>query len=203
MPDVEGSGIAGPEHGPGDVRGVRSTTRSQRRRASTSPRPGASQPYSSIPSSHPTSIVVGVGAIVTWEGRILLVQRGHPPMEGAWSIPGGRVEIDETLPQAVHREILEECALDVTVGDVAIILDRITRAADGSVVSHYLIIDFWATAAHDQVRARSDARDIGWFTLDQIRQLPTTTNLVQYLEEALRRRATGLPGCLVVSDWGG
>lgn len=119
-------------------------------------------------------------------------------MEGAWSIPGGRVEFDETLPQAVCRELLEECALEVTVGDVAIILDRITRGSDGSIISHYLIVDFWASAAHDQVRACSDARDVGWFTLDQIRQLPTTTNLAWYLEEALRRRNTG--GCLVVSD---
>src|SRR5579884_327193 len=158
-----------------------------------------------IPKPHdpPRSIVVGVGAIVTRDDHILLVQRGHPPMEGAWSIPGGRVEMDETLPQAVYRELLEECALEVTVGDVAIILDRITRGLDGRVISHYLIVDFWATAAHDQVRACSDARDVGWFTLDQIRQLPTTTNLTWYLEEALRRRSAGLPGCLVVSDWGG
>jgi 8-oxo-dGTP diphosphatase len=146
------------------------------------------------------NIVVGVGAIVTRGDRILLARRGHPPMQGAWSIPGGRVEIDETLPQALRREIQEECTLDVTVGDVAIILDRITRGPDGAVVSHYLIIDFWATATHDQARACSDASEVGWFTLEQIRQLPTTTNLAKYLEEALQRRAQGVPGCLVVSD---
>lgn len=145
-------------------------------------------------------IVVGVGAIVCRDDRILLVRRGHPPMAGAWSIPGGRVEIDETLPQAVRRELLEECALEVTVGEVAIILDRISRDATGRVGSHYLIIDFWATATTGQVRACSDAAEVGWFTLDQIRQLPTTTNLARYLAEALRRRAAGVPGCLVVDD---
>ena len=147
-----------------------------------------------------SAIVVGVGAIVTSGERILLARRGHPPMEGAWSIPGGRVEIGETLPQAVRREILEECTLDVTVGDVAIILDRITRGPDGAVLSHYLIVDFWATASHERARASSDASDVGWFTLEEIRRLPTTTNLARYLKEAIDRRAAGVPGCLVVSD---
>jgi ADP-ribose pyrophosphatase YjhB (NUDIX family) len=147
-----------------------------------------------------SGIVVGVGAIVTSGERILLARRGHPPMEGAWSIPGGRVEIGETLPQAVRREIQEECTLDVTVGDVAIILDRITRGSDGAIVSHYLIVDFWATASNERAQAGSDASDVGWFTLDEIRQLLTTTNLALYLEEAIDRRAAGMPGCLVVSD---
>ncbi|MGH2457728.1 MAG: NUDIX hydrolase [Chloroflexota bacterium] len=148
----------------------------------------------------PVRIVVGVGAIVTRGERVLLARRGHAPAEGAWSIPGGRVELGETLPEALRREIQEECCLDVTVGDVAIVLDRITRRPDGALVSHYLIVDFWATAASGQARASSDAAAVGWFTLDEIRQLPTTTNLASYLEEALRRRADGTPGCLIVND---
>jgi ADP-ribose pyrophosphatase YjhB (NUDIX family) len=149
-------------------------------------------------------IVVAVGAIVTDGERILLIQRGHPPAEGRWSIPGGRVEPGETLSQAVCREIQEECGLDVAVGDVAIILDRISRDPNGGVRSHYLILDFWAYPtsgrAPPNVRASSDAADAGWFTLDEARQLATTTNLVDYLEQALRRRAAGIPGCLVVGD---
>ena len=147
------------------------------------------------------TIVVGVGAIITSGDRVLLIRRGHPPSEGAWSIPGGRVEIDETLPAAVRREIQEECCLDVTVGDVAIILDRITRGPDNAVASHYLIVDFWATTtANAQPRAATDASAVGWFTLDQMRELSTTPNLASYLEEAMRRRALGAPGCLVVHD---
>lgn len=148
----------------------------------------------------PSRIVVGVGAIITRGDRVLLARRGHPPAEGAWSIPGGRVEIGEILTEALRREIQEECCLDVTVGDVAILLDRITRQTDGTLVSHYLIIDFWATATSEDARASSDASAIGWFTLDEVRQLPTTTNLAGYLEEALRRRAAGTPGCLIVND---
>ena len=150
------------------------------------------------------TIVVAVGALVTNAEKILLVQRGHPPSQGSWSIPGGRVELGETLPQALRREILEECGLQVAVGDLAIALTRITRNADGSVRSHYVIFDFWAAPASGQVPAvlvaSSDASDIGWFTLDQTRQLATTSNLVDYLAESLRRRKERIPGCLVVGD---
>jgi 8-oxo-dGTP diphosphatase len=150
------------------------------------------------------TIVLAVGAIVTDDERILLVQRGHPPSQGSWSIPGGRVELGETLPQALRREILEECGLEIAVGDPAIALTRITRNTDGSVRSHYVIFDFWATPASGPaptvLRASSDASDIGWFTLDQTRRLPTTSNLVEYLAEALRRRKERIPGCLVVGD---
>lgn len=151
-------------------------------------------------SPSPERIVVGVGAIITRGDRVLLARRGHPPAEGAWSIPGGRVEIGETLPAALRREIQEECCLEVTVGDVAILLDRISRRPDGTLASHYLIVDFWTTAASDHARAASDATAVGWFTLDEIRQLPTTTNLANYLDQALRRRAAGAPGCLIVNE---
>jgi 8-oxo-dGTP diphosphatase len=150
--------------------------------------------------SSPGRIVVGVGAIVTRGDRILLVRRGHPPMQGAWSIPGGRVESGETLTEAVRRELREECGLAVAVGDVAIILDRISRGPDGRVAAHYLIIDFWASVDVAEARAASDATEVGWFTLEEIRRLPTTANLARYLEEALRARAQGPSGCLVVSE---
>jgi 8-oxo-dGTP diphosphatase len=149
-------------------------------------------------------IVVAVGAIVTDDERILLIERGHPPSQGSWSIPGGRVELGETLPAALRREILEECGLDVDIGDLAIALTRITRDPEGSVRSHYLIFDFWATPASGEdgpvIHASSDASDAGWFTLDQMRELPTTPNLIDYLAEALRRRRERVPGCLVVGD---
>jgi ADP-ribose pyrophosphatase YjhB (NUDIX family) len=147
----------------------------------------------------PPGIVVGVGALVVDGDRVLLIERGHPPAQGSWSIPGGRVEVGETLPAALRREILEECGLEISVGDVAIVLDRIARAPDGAVLSHYLILDFWATPTGGTAIAGTDAAALGWFTLPEIQALTTTTNLAYYIEEALRRKAAG-HGCLVVSD---
>ncbi len=156
------------------------------------------------PGSQPPAarIILAVGAIVTDGERILLIQRGHSPAQGSWSVPGGRVEVGETLPDALRREIREECGLDIRVGDLAIVLDRISREPDGTIRSHYVILDFWATPADHAlaVQVSSDASAAGWFTLDEIKTLPTTTNLHHYLAEALRRRASGVGGCLVVGD---
>jgi len=155
------------------------------------------------PIPHPPSprITVAVGGIITDGEQILLIQRGHPPGEGQWTIPGGRVELDETLPEAVRREIREECGIAVEPDEPAIILDRIMRDSQGAVTTHYLIVDFWARpvdSTRPTVTASSDARSAGWFTMAEIRELATTPHLVAYLEEALRRRSTG--GCLVVGD---
>lgn len=164
----------------------------------------SSQPLTSDAQHLEPRITVAVGAIVADGDRILLIQRGHAPSQGLWSIPGGRVELGETLHQALGREIQEECGFDVTVGDLAIVLDRVTRGLEGQVRSHYLILDFWAapTSGHHPsiVSASSDADNAGWFTLDQMRDLRTTPNLVDYLAEATRRRDAGIPGCLVVGD---
>lgn len=146
-----------------------------------------------------SGIVVAAGAIVTDGDRFLLIRRGHAPSAGSWSVPGGRVELGETLPLALQREIREECCLEIEVGDVAILLDRVSRQPDGSVGSHYLIIDFWATLLSGEPVAGTDAAEIGWFTLDQMRQLPTTNQLAEYIQEAARRHAA-CQGPLVVAD---
>ena len=76
---------------------------------------------------------VGVGAVVLDGPRVLLVRRGKPPLAGKWSLPGGLVELGETTREAVRREIAEECGLQITVGDVAGVLDRVIREAEGRI----------------------------------------------------------------------
>lgn len=179
---------------------------------SSPPQPSASSsvpdPQSLIPTPPPDPqpppprISVAIGAIVVDGDQILLVQRGHPPQTGRWTIPGGRVEVGESLAAAVRREMREECGIEVEAEAPAIMLDRIIRDADGALLAHYLIIDFWATPIgdpHPVVTAASDALAAGWFTMEEIRALPTTTNLLDYLEEAFRRRQAG-GECLVVHD---
>jgi len=121
-----------------------------------------------------------VGGIVTApDGRILLIQRGKEPALGCWSVPGGRVEEDETTIEAAYREILEETGLEVVVGDLVGTVER--DAPDGSV---YVIYDFACTpsGALDAV-AGSDADDVGWFTADEVRALDCSPGLVEAFED--------------------
>jgi 8-oxo-dGTP diphosphatase len=107
--------------------------------------------------AYPDRPFVGVGAVVVQEGQVLLVRRGHEPLRGAWSLPGGVVEAGETLQAALVREILEETGLEVQVGPIVEVLDRITRDADGRVEYHFVLIDYLCHVVGGTLRAGSDA----------------------------------------------
>lgn len=110
--------------------------------------------------------VIGVGAVIVEDGRILLVQRGKPPAEGLWAVPGGRVEPTETVREAVAREAFEETGLDVDVGDL-VWTGRI-QGTDHD----YLLFDFHARVMGGELRAASDAADARWVPLDAVEGLP-------------------------------
>lgn len=109
--------------------------------------------------SYPDRPFVGVGAVVVHEGRVLLVKRRYEPLAGRWSLPGGGVELGETLEASVAREMLEETGLEVEVGPVIEVFDRITRDEDGRVRYHYVLVDYlcWPIGGH--LRAGSDVED--------------------------------------------
>ncbi|MEV6860893.1 NUDIX domain-containing protein [Streptosporangium subroseum] len=122
-----------------------------------------------------------VGAIVVDSGRILLIRRGHPPGEGLWSVPGGRVEPGESDVEAVAREVLEETGLSIVPGRLAGTVDR---PGPGDVV--YEIRDYLAAlpdGSDGTPRAGSDAADARWFTPDELVRLPLTTGLLDALVE--------------------
>jgi 8-oxo-dGTP diphosphatase len=102
---------------------------------------------------------VGVGAVIVHEGRVLLVKRRYEPLAGRWSLPGGGVELGETLEASVAREMLEETGLEVEVGPVIEVFDRISRDDDGRVRYHYVLVDYlcWPIGGH--LRAGSDVED--------------------------------------------
>ena len=105
---------------------------------------------------YPERPIVGVGAVVIVEGRVLLAQRGSDPGHGTWSIPGGMVELGETLRDAVVREVREETGLEVEPGPVIEVLDRIIRDARGNPQYHYVLVDFLCTTVNGTPRAASD-----------------------------------------------
>jgi len=118
-------------------------------------------------------LVVGVGGVVIRDSRVLLVRRAHEPLAGRWSIPGGRVEWGETLQQAVVREMREETGLDVSVGPLLEVVERIGEggasqhkegaAPPGSSPSfHYIILDYLCEAAAGAPQAGDDAAELAW-----------------------------------------
>jgi len=109
----------------------------------------------------PASPLVGVGAVVVQEGRVLLVRRGTELLRGHWSLPGGLVDVGETLTEAVAREVREETGLIVEPIELIELLDRIHREG-GRVRYHYVIADYLCRVAGGELLAASDADAVRW-----------------------------------------
>src|SRR4051812_33139890 len=110
----------------------------------------------------PERPIVGVGAVVLDGDRVLLVRRAHEPLKGQWSLPGGAVELGETLAEALAREVREETGLEGRVGPVVDVIDRVHRAADGRIEYHFVLVDYLCTPIGGQLAAGSDASDACW-----------------------------------------
>jgi mutator protein MutT len=110
---------------------------------------------------YPESPLVGVGAVIVDRGRVLLVRRGHEPLKGKWSLPGGLLELGEALTAGVIREVQEETGLTVETIELVELLDRIHR--DGERVRyHYVIADYLCRVAGGELKAASDADAVRW-----------------------------------------
>lgn len=125
---------------------------------------------------------VAVGAVVFHDERILLVQRGQPPAEGCWAIPGGSVEIGESLQQAARREILEETGVSIRAREPVFTFDIIEKDADGNVRFHYVVVDVMADYLEGTLRPGGDAADARWVSsgeLSRLRVSPATLDLLK------------------------
>jgi 8-oxo-dGTP diphosphatase len=118
---------------------------------------------------YPEAPIVGVGAVVIDGTKVLLVRRGQEPLKGEWSLPGGALELGETLQQGVVREVLEETGLIVVPGGIIEILDRITPdEISGRVRYHYVLIDFVCHVTGGALCSASDAEEVRWVERDQL-----------------------------------
>jgi len=122
----------------------------------------------SVAREYPEHPVVGVGAVVVRDGKALIVKRAHEPRKGEWSLPGGLLELGESLQDAVRREIKEETSLDIEVGPLIETFDRVHRDDHGKIRYHFVIVDYVCWPNGGEAVPGSDAEGVAWVSADEI-----------------------------------
>ena len=135
---------------------------------------------------YPDRPLVGVGAVIVHEGRVVIVQRGTEPLKGQWSIPGGALEVGETLRECAEREAREETGLQVEAGEVLEVFDAIYREADGRIQYHYVLIDFACRLVAGELHAGADATQARWVTLGELDGFQVADTAKTVIGRALR-----------------
>jgi 8-oxo-dGTP diphosphatase len=135
---------------------------------------------------YPERPVVGVGAVVVRDRKALIVKRAHEPRRGEWSLPGGLLELGESLQDAVRREIKEETSLDVTVGPIIETFDRVHRDDHGKIRYHFVIVDFVCWPDGGDAVAGSDADDVAWVGATEIDEYKVNAHAKAVIERGLR-----------------
>jgi 8-oxo-dGTP diphosphatase len=135
---------------------------------------------------YPDAPIVGVGAVVIDQGKVLLVRRSQAPLKGEWSLPGGALELGETLQQGVVREIFEETGLVVVPIGIVEILDRITQNEESNRVQyHYVLIDFACRVTGGVLNVGSDADEARWVEPGNLHEYQLQPVTLRVIEKAL------------------
>lgn len=137
---------------------------------------------------YPKKPLVGVGATVFRNDQVLLIRRGNPPLYGDWSLPGGRVKEGEDLKKALRREIREECSIDIEVGDLITEFEYIERDRRDRVKYHYVVFDFKAQYVRGKLVRASDALEVRWVPLEQLKEFEVTDKVREVIQEGAKMR---------------
>ncbi|HEX6906186.1 MAG TPA: NUDIX hydrolase [Terriglobales bacterium] len=136
---------------------------------------------------YPDRPLIGVGAVIVADNRVVVVRRGHEPLKGEWSIPGGVLEIGETLRAGAAREAVEETGLVVEAGEVLEVLDRIVRDAEGRIQFHYVLVDFLCRPTAGELRAGGDAEETRWISSSELESFPIADSAAAVLRKGLEK----------------
>jgi len=141
---------------------------------------------------YPDRPIVGVGAVIVRGDQVVLVRRGNEPNRGAWSLPGGMVELGEKLRQAAEREAREETGLDVEAGEVLEVFDSIIPDASGKTQYHYVLVDFLCRVKAGELRAAGDASEARWVKRDELPEFKISEMVTRAIGKAFSRRDQSL-----------
>jgi ADP-ribose pyrophosphatase YjhB (NUDIX family) len=150
---------------------------------------------SSIKRHYPAQPVVGVGAVVFKGGEVLLVRRGQEPAKGSWSLPGGLVELGETLAAAIKRELAEETGLTVTLLGIAAVVERVFPDPEGRIAYHYVLVDYLCDYLAGELSPGSDITAARFVSLSELAgfELPQCTADVILRAWEQKHQGGGLP----------
>ncbi len=137
-------------------------------------------------SGLPDRPTVGVGGVLIRGGKVLLIRRGKEPLRGRWVVPGGTVELGETLEEALVREMREETSLEVAPAGVLTVFDRIQRES-GRVAYHYVIVDYLCRYVAGEARAGSDAEAVAWATPEELAGYDMPSKALEVVRDAFSR----------------
>ena len=142
---------------------------------------------------YPERPIIGVAAVVIENDRVALVRRGRPPAYGEWSLPGGAVELGETVVKAVIREVSEEIGLEVEVLELVAILDRIFLDKEGQVQFHYVLLDFLCRKTGGKLLASSDAISCAQVPFSVLDEYKLTKETREVINKAYQRLSGDSP----------
>ena len=143
-------------------------------------------PNTPLPSrTYPHRPVVGVGAVIVHEGSVVLIKRKFEPLAGQWSLPGGTLELGESLEAGVAREMREETGLEVDVGPVVEVFDRILLDTEGRVRYHFVIVDYLCTSADGEPIAATDAEAVAWASAEELDQYQVNAHATAVIRKGL------------------
>lgn len=134
---------------------------------------------------YPSRPIVGVGAVVLAEGRVLLVRRRFEPLAGQWSLPGGALEVGETLGEGLAREVLEETGLVVEVGPMIEVFDRILADEQGKVRYHFVLVDYLCRPSAGALLPGSDVDDAVFVERDRLGEFGLTAKALSVIQQGL------------------
>ena len=137
---------------------------------------------------YPEGPIVAVAAVIFVEEAVLLARRKQEPGRGLWSLPGGMVELGETLPDALKRELWEEVSIKIEIGGFIGAFDRIIRDKENRVQYHYVLVDYWGRIVSGRPIPASDISEVQLVAVDEIETFDIDTQLKKTIRTAIRMR---------------